>query len=165
MKKAAKRTLLKKQILLTMNPKLPKFVFYLLTFTWGLPFTLIGCITAIFLIIKGYHPTKHGYCFCFEIGENWGGINLGLFFIVDKRSKGSRSIKNHEHGHAVQNCYLGPFMIFAVALPSLIRSRYRAYLIEKKGIPPSSLPPYDSIWFEGSATRLGNEIIKYIESK
>ena len=146
-----------------MNPKLSKFIFYFLTFTCGLPFTLIGCFTALFLYMRGHRPKKHGYCFCFEIGENWGGINLGLFFIVNKDA--ARSIKNHEHGHAVQNCFLGPFMIFAVALPSLIRSRYRVYLTDKKGVSPSSLPPYDSIWFEGSATRLGNEIIEFIENK
>ena len=146
-----------------MYPKIPKFIFYFLTFTWGLPFTLIGCLTALYLRINGYKSQKYGYCFCFELGENWGGINLGLFFIVNKG--GTSAIKNHEHGHAVQNCYLGPFMIFAVALPSLIRSRYRAYLINKKRVKESSLPPYDSIWFEGQATRLGNEITNYINQK
>ena len=132
-----------------MNSKLSKFLFYFLTFTWGSPFTLIGCIVALFLVIKGYRPKKHGYCFYFEIGESWGGINLGLFFIVDKRKNGAKAIRDHEHGHAVQNCFLGPFMLFAVALPSLIRSRYRAYLTEKKGVREGDLPPYDSIWFEG----------------
>ncbi len=133
----------------------------MLTFTWGLPFTLLGLFAALFLRLSGYTPKKHGYCFYFEVGENWGGINLGLFFIVDRRS--TRAIKNHEHGHAVQNCYLGPFMLFVVALPSLIRSRYRAHLIEKNDARAKTLPPYDSVWFEGQATMLGNEIVAYIE--
>ena len=146
-----------------MNAKLPKFVFYFLTFTWGLPFTLLGLFAALFLRLSGYKPKKHGYCFYFEVGEHWGGINLGLFFIVDKHN--NKAIRNHEHGHAVQNCYLGPFMLFAVALPSLIRSRYRADLMEKKGVSAKTLPPYDSAWFEGQATQLGNEIVTYIEGK
>jgi hypothetical protein len=54
-------------------------------------------------------------------------------------------------------------MLIVVALPSLIRSRYRAYLTEKKGVAPRALAPYDSIWFEGQATRLGKEIVEYIE--
>lgn len=144
-----------------MYHKIPKPLFYLLTFTWGLPFTFLGLIAALFLRLKGHKPKKHGYCYYFEIGKNWGGVNLGLFFIVDRHS--NERIRNHEHGHAVQNCYLGPFMLILVALPSLIRSRYRAYLTDKKGVPENTLKPYDSVWFEGQATRLGNEICEYIE--
>ena len=146
-----------------MYAKIPKPIFYLLTLTWGLPFTLFGILAAIFLKILGYTAKKHGYCYYFELGESWGGVNLGLFFIVNKGS--TVAIRNHEHGHAVQNCYLGPFMIFIVALPSLIRSRYRVYLTEKKRVNARTLPPYDSIWFEGQATRRGNEIVEFINSK
>ena len=145
-----------------MYAKLPKPVFYLLTFTWGLPFTMLGLITALFLRLRGHRPKKHGYCFYFEVGESWGGINLGLFFVVDKHS--TERIRCHEHGHAVQNCYLGPLMLVLVALPSLLRSRYRAYLTEKKGADARSLPDYDSIWFEGQATRLGQEIVEFAKS-
>ena len=145
-----------------MKATLPKPVFYILTFTWGLPFALLGLFAALFLYISGCRPKNHGYCYYFEIGDNWGGINLGLFFIVDKQN--TCRIRNHEHGHAVQNCYLGPLMLLIVALPSLIRSRYRAHLINKKGVDARSLPPYDSIWFEGQATRLGNKIMEYIEN-
>ncbi|MBQ9746784.1 MAG: hypothetical protein IJW21_08185 [Clostridia bacterium] len=145
-----------------MYAKLPKPIFYVLTFTWGLPFTLLGLMAALALRIRGYKPKKHGYCFFFEVGEHWGGVNLGLFFIVDKHS--TAAIRDHEHGHAVQNCYLGPLMLPLVALPSLIRSRYRAYLTDKKGVDARSLPPYDSAWFEGQATRLGREIVAFSES-
>ena len=141
-----------------MYAKLPKPIFYLLTFTWGLPFTALGLIAALALRLRGHKPKKHGYCFYFETGEHWGGVNLGLFFIVDKQN--NAAIRDHEHGHAVQNCYLGPFMLILVALPSLIRSRYRAHLI-KKGVDARTLPPYDSIWFEGQATRVGKEIAEY----
>lgn len=144
-----------------MNARIPRPIFYFLTFTWGLPFTLIGLIAALSLRLLGYKPKKYGYCYYFEVSESWGGINLGFFFIVNKGS--TADIRSHEHGHAVQNCYLGPLMLIIVALPSLIRSRYRVYLTEKKGVPASTLPSYDSIWFEGQATRLGREIVEYTE--
>jgi len=146
-----------------MHAKIPAPIFYFLTFTWGLPFTLLGLIAALALRLKGLKLKKHGYCFYFEVGEHWGGVNLGLFFIVDKHS--TERVRSHEHGHAVQNCYLGPLMLIIVALPSLIRSRYRVYLTEKKGVDARTLPHYDSIWFEGQATRLGHEIVEYIEKK
>lgn len=146
-----------------MKSHLPPFLFYLLSFTWGLPFTLIGCLAALVSVLLGHRPKKWGYCYCFEVGTHWGGMNLGIFFFCGKNSRAA--LKNHEHGHAVQNCYLGPLMIPIVALPSLIRSRYRGYLTAKKHIDPKTLPPYDSIWFEGGATRLGNEILTYIQSK
>ena len=146
-----------------MNPKLTPFLFYLLSFTWGLPFTLLGCIAAVFFSLRGYRPQKWGYCYCFAFGKNWGGMNLGIFFFCGENS--TPALKNHEHGHAVQNCYLGPFMIPVIALPSLIRSRYRNHLITKKHIDPKTLPPYDSIWFEGGATKLGNALISYIHLK
>ena len=146
-----------------MNARLTKPIFYFLTFTWGLPFTVLGLAAALFLRARGYTPKKHGYCYYFELGERWGGVNLGLFFIVDKQN--DERIRSHEHGHAVQNCYFGPFMPILVALPSLIRSRYRAYITEKKGVDARTLPPYDSIWFEGQATRLGKEIVEFIKSK
>ena len=144
-----------------MHAKIPAPIFYFLTFTWGLPFTVLGLIAAFALRIRGYKPKKHGYCYYFEVGKGWGGINLGLFFIVNEGS--TAAIRSHEHGHAVQSCYLGPLMLIIVALPSLIRSRYRVYLTEKKGVDARTLPPYDSIWFEGQATRLGREIVEYIE--
>ena len=144
-----------------MHAKIPAPIFYFLTFTWGLPFTMLGLIAALVLRLRGYKPKKHGYCRYFEVGENWGGVNLGLFFIVNKGS--TAAIRSHEHGHAVQNCCLGPLMLILVALPSLIRSRYRVYLTEKKGVDVRTLPPYDSIWFEGQATRLGKEIVEYID--
>jgi hypothetical protein len=143
-----------------MSARLPKSVFYILTFTWGLPFTLIGLAAALFLRLRGHTAQKYGYCYRFRIGKNWGGINLGLFFIVDERA--GKHTCDHEHGHAIQNCYFGPFMLLLVALPSLIRSRYRSYLTEKKGVDARALPPYDSAWFEGQATRLGTDLLVYI---
>ena len=132
-----------------------KSTFIILSFTWGLPLTLIGCIVAGVLFVAGYRPKRYGWCMCFEIGENWGGLELGLFFITDKTS-GER-IKNHEHGHALQNCYFGVIMPFVICIPSAIRYWYRKVISAIK--PSVELPPYDSIWFEAQATRWGTDFM------
>lgn len=128
-----------------------KLKFYFLSFTWGLPMTLIGCITATILMAAGYKPQRWGYCWYFQVGRGWGGVELGAVFITSKTAP--HSTKNHEHGHAIQNCYFGVLMPFVVCIPSAIR--YWARRFSKK-----SLPPYDSIWFEGQATRLGNQFME-----
>lgn len=96
-----------------------KFLFYLLSFTWGLPMTLIGLIVALILLITGHNPKKYGYCLHFEIGEDWGGLELGIVLLTDKTP--TSHTKNHEHGHAFQNCYFGPLMPLIVSLPSAYR--------------------------------------------
>ena len=139
-----------------------KTAFYLLSFTWGLPTTLAGCIWAGIHLLRGHRPKKWGYCWYFEYGERyWGGMSLGIFFFKDK-SLGVH-IKNHEHGHAVQNCYFGPLMPFVVAVPSFTRYWYREYLKRVRHRMPST--PYDSVWFEGQATRLGTELIGWISER
>lgn len=141
-----------------MNTKMKPFTFYFLSFTWGLPVTLLGCIAALVCIICGKKAKKWGYCWYFEVGKSWGGTELGIFFIKD--SSDSTHIKNHEHGHALQNCYWGPLMIPVISLPSFLRYWYRRIIQKiKKDI---KLPPYDSIWFEDEATKIGTEFVKNI---
>lgn len=106
-----------------------KFLFYLLAFTWGLPMTLIGLIVALVLVIAGFKPKKYGYCIHFEVGEHWGGLELGVVFLTDKTS-GIRT-KNHELGHGIQNAILGPLFPFLVAIPSSIRYWLREYKTRK----------------------------------
>lgn len=135
------------------------FVFYLLSFTWGLPVTLAGCIAALAVRLCGVRAERVGYCFCFRIGHNWGGFSLGIFMFVCKEAP----VKTlwHEHGHGLQNCVFGPFTVFIVSLPSAVRYWYRRLKKDK-----SSLPPYDSAWFESQATRVGTyQRIKIIFSK
>lgn len=139
-----------------------KAAFYLLSFTWGLPVTLAGCVCAGYHCLRGRRPQKWGCCFYFEYGDRpWGGTSLGVFFFKDKSE--SVHIKNHEHGHAVQNCVLGPFMPFVVAIPSFTRYWYREYLRRVRGVQPKT--PYDAVWFEGQATRLGTEFVRKIQER
>lgn len=128
-----------------------KWQFYLLSFTWGLPMTLIGCLVALALVIAGYKPKRFGWCCYFEIGEDWGGLELGVFFLKCKNC--GYHIMCHEHGHALQNTLFGLFMPFVVCIPSAVRYWYREIIVMVK--PDTYLPPYDAIWFEGQATRIG----------
>lgn len=133
--------------------KLKKWMFYLLSFTWGITMTTIGCLTSLVLLIVGYQPKRNQYGWYFEVGKNgWGGCELGCMCIVNTNP--SQHTLNHEFGHAIQNCYFGPFMMF-ISLASAVRYWYREYLVRVKKVPRTKLPRYDSIWFEGQATRLG----------
>lgn len=135
-----------------------KFLFYLLSFTWGLPMTLVGCLVALVMCAIGKKPIKHGTCWYFKIGKNWGGLELGVFFLTDNTP--AKSTLNHEHGHALQNCVLGPLMPFLVAIPSATRYWYRELRYWRRGKTPPTA--YDDIWFEGQATRIGTKFVSNI---
>ena len=137
-----------------MEKKLSKTAFYVLSYTWGLPTTLAGCAASAVLRATGHQPKKYGWCTYYEVGNHWGGCSLGPVFIKQKQP--SRHICEHESGHAIQNCYFGPFMPFLVSIPSSVR--YRAHRLRRRMGKP--LPPYDSIWFEAQATKLGQEYLK-----
>ncbi len=143
-----------------MKPITHKGLFYFLNFTWGLPLNLGGLVVAFLMLITGHRPRRWGPCIYFNVGERWGGAEWGIFFITDKQD--SIHVKNHEMGHAMQNCYFGPLMPFLVSLPSLTRYWFRR-LGEKMKKP--SRKAYDAIWFEGSATRLGFEYWKRLKEK
>lgn len=135
--------------------KINKFAFYILSFTWGLPLTLIGCFVAGALICLGHKPKKFGYCYYFEVGEDWGGLELGIFFLMDKLKNDEIAI--HEFGHGIQNCLYGFFMIPLVCIPSAIRYWYREFLWKYNRNKYFTLSPYNAIWFEGQATRWGHK--------
>lgn len=135
--------------------KINKTLYYLLSFTWGLPMTLIGLIVAVFLLLIGLNPKRLGWCYYFEFGHYWGGLNLGIIFLCSKDSNSKD--KKHEFGHSIQNCYFGFLMPFIISVPSAIRYWYRRW---KKRCGVENLPHYDSIWFEGQATRLGIQVYR-----
>ncbi len=131
-----------------------RWAFYLLSFTWGAPAVLSGAAAALFVRIGGRKPVKFGWGWSFDIpGVGWG-LSLGLFFIAPE---GDERIRMHEYGHAIQNVYLGPFMPAVILIPSYVRFWFRA-IREKRGRPPTA--DYESVWFEGSATRSGEEFAK-----
>ena len=139
-----------------MNKKLFKTLYYVLNLTWGAVVSFIGSLIAIALLITGHKPHLHGGCIYFEVGEGWGGFEMGLFFFCSKNS--SLHTKNHEFGHSIQTAVFGPFMLIVVSLPSCIRYWYRR-IRTSKGLPNKTA--YDDIWFEGSASKLGDKYISY----
>lgn len=94
-------------------------VFWLIQCTWGIIMTLIGAIAALGLILTGHKPKTMGPTVYFEVGENWGGIELGAFFICSKNE--SPVTKYHECGHGIQNMIWGPLMPFVICIPSATR--------------------------------------------
>jgi hypothetical protein len=130
-----------------------KTLFWTLSWTWGIIVTLIGSLIFAVLTSFGYKPFRNIYGYAIEIGEGWGGLEMGPFCLVSKNP--SQHTLNHEFGHGVQNCVFGPFMLF-ISLASAVRYWYREYQIRVLKKSYKDLPDYDSIWFEGDATRLGN---------
>lgn len=134
---------------------LTKSEYYRLSFTKGLLMNIIGAIAALFVLITGHAPHKHGGSIMFYIGEGWGGLSLGMFSFVCKNAP--ERTKNHEFGHSIQNCMYGPAFITKVFIPSCKRYwEFRNNI--KNGIPNKE--SYDAAWFEGEATRLGTDTIK-----
>lgn len=135
--------------------KIRAILFYLLSFTWGLPMTLVGLICSLALLITGHKPKTFHYYIYFEVGSGWGGFNAGCFFFCSKNS--GKSLMQHECGHGLQNIVLGVFMPFLVGIPSSLRYWYRELLVRSGKKKYSELPPYDSAWYEGLATKLGQK--------
>jgi hypothetical protein len=130
------------------------FFYYLLNWTWGFIVTFIGMIIGLIMLILLRRPIKFQRIHYFMIGRFWGGFSVGQIFIRDEKS--DHSIDWHEYGHTYQNAVLGPFFIFLVCLPSVIR--YWIYTIKtSKGRP---VKDYDAIWFEGNATDIGAKIMR-----
>ena len=130
-----------------------RWLYYLLQFTWGLPMNFIGALVALVLVCHRKKAYKYGWNYCFELPVNFG-LELGIFFIAP--IDGSKHTKDHEHGHAIQNIYFGPFCIGMVSIPSATRFWIREiqYMIKK---PPKT--KYDDAWFEGQATKSGARFI------
>lgn len=136
-----------------MKPIKSKFLFYLLSLTWGLPLTLVGLVVSLVLIIAGYKPIKYGYGWYFEVGEDWGGFEMGLCFLTCKDP--GNYLRFHEYGHGMQNCYFGLITPFLITIPSAIRYWYREFKYSRKHIAPKT--GYYDIWFEKQASDVGKE--------
>lgn len=131
------------------------WLYYLLNYTWGIIMTLIGWIVLgfvrLFLRKKVVDHGRFGPCHYAMLFNNWGGLELGTnFLLADNMGKAwTLHTKQHETGHTFQNALLGPLAIFLIFIPSAIR-----YWLTTFGKINS---PYDLIWFEGSASTIGEE--------
>lgn len=127
--------------------------------------TFIGLIFFIITLFIGGKTHKNGCSLVTEIGGNWGGLSLGCFAFCGDYSKTNdywfQHTRRHEFGHSIQNAILGPFFIFIVALPSAIRYHYKNYRTKLGKV--YSVDWYDSIWFEGTATKYGTKAVNWLE--
>lgn len=128
--------------------------FYSLSLTWGLPMTAFGGLMALILLAAGRKPRRFGGCWVFEVGRGYSAFTAGLFVFCG--SHVDDELLTHEHGHALQNCYLGPAMPL-LSLCSIARFWGRSFLT----LAGKKLSPYDAWWFEGQATALGSHYIRY----
>ena len=138
-----------------------KVLYYILNYTWGLLMTIIGWIVYLVIVITkkdSIFKTDHKLSKGIVLGKNWGGISLGTnVFVQNIYSKDviyninkTKELLNHEFGHTCQNALWGVLFLFVIAIPSLIRCIYYNTKRPDKD--------YDSIWFEGSATYIGENV-------
>lgn len=137
---------------LTKNPRYYP-LFWFLSLTWGALSTIPGLLFAAALLICGKKPERVGPLLCFRVGKNWGGCEMGAIFLRDTTS--TEHVTWHEAGHSIQTLILGPLMLPLISIPSFLRYHYRNLVRKISPEKFKKMPPYDAIWFEGWATRLG----------
>ena len=87
-----------------------KFLFILLSCTWGALTTLVGLIAFLILRKKYPHKTYRG---CIDTQWNTrSGLSLGLFIFTPREDiPDSQNIRVHEYGHCIQSIVLGPLFL------------------------------------------------------
>ena len=135
---------------------LKRILFYIISFTWGGIMTTIGLVVLLVTLPFGKFGIYHGRIYK-RIGKNWGGVELGCFFLCDNSA--DEYILAHESGHGLQNCLWGPLMPFVICIPSAIRYWYREFIWHFNKEKFNKLPEYDAIWFEGQATKWGKKYV------
>ena len=132
-----------------MNSKL----YYILQHTWGIIGTLIGYVCGLVFLPFAKGTYKTGNAFTIELRQNINaGFSIGPVIII---GNGCTLFLSHEYGHTIQNMILGPFAIILVYIPSVLRFWVR----EKQFKEGYSLSPYDSVWFERTATKMGSKYL------
>lgn len=134
------------------------FIFYLLSFTWGILWTLIGFIALLFVLpfSKGRieYSLYRGRIVAHFKNADFGGASLGIVLFVSTKREW---LLDHEIGHTIQNIMYGPLFPFIVAIPSGIRYQMFSYLEQRHYNKYGTYLGYDDIWFEGQATKLGSK--------
>ena len=152
-------------------------IFWVVSCTWGIIMTTIGAVATVSLnLIKvigtwfgkelKIKTNLNGCSFITEVGGNWGGLELGAFALCGNYSEDNKDwfahTRKHEFGHAIQHLYMGPLFIFIVAIPSAARYWYKRIMQNNGKKFPNDW--YDSIWFEGGATKTGEKFVDWLEN-
>lgn len=99
-------------------------LFHFIQWTWGFPQNFIGL--TLLPLLRGRRFRYHGALITLyrpvRFLSNEDGFSLGTFiFMPEGWSEYDRKhLAAHEYGHTVQSLILGPFYLFAVAIPSVI---------------------------------------------
>lgn len=145
-----------------MKTKILIILYWIWGLTWNGLLSFMGIFVTLFaLIFKKGKIHKNGYGIITEFGGNWGGLNLGIFSFCGSYSGSDfyEHTRKHEFGHSLQGLIWGPLQLFVIVIPSVCRYWYQRNR-DSKGLPNKE---YDSIWFEGQATRWGSKAIDNIE--
>jgi hypothetical protein len=135
------------------------FIFYFLSFTWGIVWTLIGLLVLAFVYVFMYEHViikkVSGRIAIIFREKTFGGISLGIVYMVDAYNR----IETHKHeiGHTVQNIVYGPLFIPLVAIPSGIRYQLWPMIRQRTFDRTGKYPSYHSIWFEKQANEWGEK--------
>lgn len=148
-----------------------KPLYYILNFTWGLLANVVGGLVFLCLLPWRLPSKSNTFLGAVESGlmfythktkeiRYYWGFSLGVFIFVCMAGCTNEGLKAHEVGHTCQNAILGPLHLFVVEIPSMIRYWNRIAL-ERRGKVLQTA--YDDVWFEGSATKIG-ENIRFLQS-
>lgn len=132
---------------------------YVLNFTWGLIGNVLGLLVffvASLLPCKKKFARFHDFAYLI-LGRGWGGFECCYFFLLgDADEYWVEHTVKHEIGHSFQNAIFGPFQLFIVAASAIRYWLFRFKLAKNA---------YDAIWFEGSATKVGEYYYERVEKK
>lgn len=124
-------------------------LFWIGSWTWGLPLELFGALGTLLMLCLGAEPIYSNGFVVNVFGTNWGGLEGGTFIFVQNNAP--EWLLKHEKGHGLQNLIFGWLTPIIVTIPSAVRYWYRRIL-------KISQPDYYSIWFEKQANKMGERL-------
>lgn len=110
-----------------------KTIYWLLTFTWGLPnFLLSLVITALMLAFYDCRAYKREYGWYIGVGQDWGGQICFGPFSINAGWMGPGHCQNAyvSDARSRKAALLGPFAIFFITIPDIIEEI--TYAVERR---------------------------------
>ena len=95
-----------------------RFMYYFLQWTWGITMNVIGAIMCLVALCCKWPVQKYRNGVEILVSNNFGGLELGMFFI---RGKDCPGVAPHEYGHGIQHLWWGPLFPFVIGIPSALR--------------------------------------------
>lgn len=97
------------------------FVKFIILFLWQLPQNLIALLIYPFLG-KKKKIRYENYTYIYECSKMNGGISLGNFIFLSKKSAKKEPVILHELGHVKQSHILGWLYVLIIGAPSLLNA-------------------------------------------